>query len=942
MTPSLSPVPLSPSPSAAPVHGLVYPSPSFLTSLPVVGPERPAPHASVRALTAAQYAELAHAHSLADPDDSVLFPFLHGVEGDNVPQNMFFASASGASRTRGSQQLGPPDIPRYRGLVTVLCDEDDDNDDDDGSPRLSDSSASDDDEDAWYDHSDSDSSSAEPHEDDRDRDETMRLAEINIADPNASAPASYRDSFAPISDAAPGKVDKVSNDVIAVRTARVDSLSSELPSSPSSVSPSSTMDSTSTAPTSVVVPSQKSNKHKKRRSRSRLQAGARRCLLQSAMSPHEIITDGDEPAEFVKPRVPDGISLRNFGIQVPTYATISDIAVYSPRGATRAAIDLARRIKLAVERKAEDRWVRMRAANKVVNEEEGPGVDGEIGYGTGLLAYNVFVVSDPFEVFEKEHPHLVAVNARGRDVNRVDFFAREKEEMRELTKASEIADGVWLGNTQDVPMPPMYAHDPNAWPVPYPDPFDSTGNPDGYDICIECHEQAGFCTTTQLHQAEQHLANLDACWEERVRGITGTGSPQGSAFGVFGASPSSTPIPPRPAPNPSSVIHMSFPASPASSQATISQLIPFLAFLQRCVHASPRPAKVLIHSGDGYTESSVLALCYLMFERRITLPEVYLELQCTRQRSFFVYPSDVGILRRVESRLGLEASSEREGSAAGRWRWGSVGNWRSGSVSMANPLSPFGGDRSRGSSPAPISRGSSPVPVPAPAPVAASGPRRTRARASTSPLLPAFVDHQTWFNDARFDGSFPSRVLPFLYLGNLAHAGNVHMLHALGITHVVSVGECALVPGQPGGLWTEEREGRIQVLDIKGVCDDGIDSLRAEIGPVVEWIDRARASGGSVLVHCRVGVSRSATITIAYVMKHLGVGLVDAYLMVRSRRLSVLIQPNMRLLYNLCGWEIQLAKERAAGGDVPHGKGRQLTWPFLAREVASLNERYLS
>ncbi|KAG9126542.1 tyrosine/serine/threonine protein phosphatase pps1 [Ceratobasidium sp. 392] len=859
-TPAVSPAaPPSPSPPVAPVHGLVYPSVSFLAGLPVVGGNRPAPHAPVRALTATQ---------------------------------------------------------------------------------LSDSSVSDDEDDGWYDQSDSDSSSAEPHEDDRDRDETMRLAEINIADPSASAPASYRESFAPIPDPASAKVDKVSNDVIAVRTARVDSLSSELPSSPSSVSPSSTMDSASTAPTSVVVPSQKSSKHRKRRSRARLQAGARRCLLQSAMSPHEIVTDGDEPAEFVKARVPDGISLRNFGIQTATYATISDIVVYSPRGATRAATELARRIKIAVERKAEDRWVRMRAANKVVNEEEGPGQDGEIGYGTGLLAYNVFVVTDPFEVFERDHPYLVAVNTKGRDVTRIDFFAREKEEMRELTKASEIADGVWLGNTQDVPMPPMYAHDPNAWPVPYPDPFDSTGNPDGYDICIECHEQAGFCTAAQLHQAEQHLMNLDACWEERVRGISGTGTPQGSAFGVFGVSPSSTPVPPRPAPNPSSVIHMSFPASPPSSQATLSQLLPFIAFLQRCVRATPRPAKILIHSGDGYTESSVLALCYLMLERRISLPEAYLELQCTRQRSFFVYPSDVGVLRRVESRLGVEGRGEREeGSAAGRWRWGSVGaSWRSGSMSVTNPASLFGGDSSRGSTPAP----NSPVPSRGSTP-AAGGQRKTRARASTSPLLPAIVDHQTWFNDPRFDGSFPSRVLPFLYLGNLAHAGNVHMLHALGITHVVSVGECALVPGQQGGLWTEEREGRISVLDIKGVCDDGIDSLRTEIGPVVDWIDRARESGGSVLVHCRVGVSRSATITIAYVMKHLGVGLVDAYLMVRSRRLSVLIQPNMRLLYNLCGWEIQLAKERAvANGEVPRGKGRQLTWPFLAREVASLNERYLS
>ena len=55
---------------------------------------------------------------------------------------------------------------------------------------------------------------------------------------------------------------------------------------------------------------------------------------------------------------------------------------------------------------------------------------------------------------------------------------------------------------------------------------------------------------------------------------------------------------------------------------------------------------------------------------------------------------------------------------------------------------------------------------------------------------------------------------------------------------------------------------------------------------------------------------------IAYAMKHLNIPLVDAYLIVRSRRLSVLIQPNMRLLYNLCGWEIKLARERA--GDDPH------------------------
>jgi len=141
----------------------------------------------------------------------------------------------------------------------------------------------------------------------------------------------------------------------------------------------------------------------------------------------------------------------------------------------------------------------------------------------------------------------------------------------------------------------------------------------------------------------------------------------------------------------------------------------------------------------------------------------------------------------------------------------------------------------------------------------------------------------------------------------------------------------------------EEREGRIKVLDIKGVSDDGIDSLRPQFALICDWIEKARLEGGKVLVHCRVGVSRSATVTIAYVMKHHEMSLVDAYLLVRSRRLSILIQPNMRLLYNLVGWEIELAKEAAGTkGTKPElTAGTRLNWPYLAREVHRLNERYL-
>ena len=78
-------------------------------------------------------------------------------------------------------------------------------------------------------------------------------------------------------------------------------------------------------------------------------------------------------------------------------------------------------------------------------------------------------------------------------------------------------------------------------------------------------------------------------------------------------------------------------------------------------------------------------------------------------------------------------------------------------------------------------------------------------------------------------------------------------------------------------------------------------------------------------------------------MQHLSIPLVDAYLIVRSRRLSVLIQPNMRLLYNLLGWEVRLARERAGGDErrLREELARCLNWPVLAKEVHLLNEKYL-
>lgn len=245
----------------------------------------------------------------------------------------------------------------------------------------------------------------------------------------------------------------------------------------------------------------------------------------------------------------------------------------------------------------------------------------------------------------------------------------------------------------------------------------------------------------------------------------------------------------------------SFPSSAPSpygntSSRSRSSTSPSSSFAPRLPKRT-RPLKVLIYSSDGYTESSVPALCLLMAMRSLSLPEAYLELQVVKKRSFFVYQGDLGMLRRVEGRLASERESERArvgGGVVGRatnvngslsrvgWpRFGSGvsvsggrssyhtgGRPGSNSISIPSPSLAQTAGQSHSNSFDGSSRGSAPPPQPMMIVPSQGHLVKNRPRANTSPWLPSlFEDHQSWFNDPRFDGSFPSRVLPFLYLGNL-------------------------------------------------------------------------------------------------------------------------------------------------------------------------------
>ncbi|ODH53072.1 hypothetical protein GX48_00606 [Paracoccidioides brasiliensis] len=294
------------------------------------------------------------------------------------------------------------------------------------------------------------------------------------------------------------------------------------------------------------------------------------------------------------------------------------------------------------------------------------------------------------------------------------------------------------------------------------------------------------------------------------------------------------------------------------------------------VSLTPKARKVLIHCGDGYTEISLLCIAYFMFAEGVPVHEAWLRLHCEKKRNFFAYPSDVAFLTSIQQRLLLESPAA--------------------SAAAANSSS--------------------------------SGSRRS---SRTSSIIPKTIE-PGWVS--RMDGSLPSRILPYMYLGNLAHANNPELLRALGIKRILSIGEPVTWPQSEIEKWSDGLKEGNGLMMVKDVQDNGIDELTGEFERCLGYIEQGKKDGSATLVHCRVGVSRSATICIAEVMASKGLSFPRAYCFVRARRLNVIIQPHLRFVYELLKWDEILQQRR----DEPIR--HELEWHTIAREIALMNKPY--
>ena len=68
--------------------------------------------------------------------------------------------------------------------------------------------------------------------------------------------------------------------------------------------------------------------------------------------------------------------------------------------------------------------------------------------------------------------------------------------------------------------------------------------------------------------------------------------------------------------------------------------------------------------------------------------------------------------------------------------------------------------------------------------------------------------------------------------------------------------------------------------------------------------EEARKNGTCVLIHCMAGISRSVTLTIAYLMSHFGMSMHNAYQFVKEKRPT--ISPNLNFMGQLVEFEREL------------------------------------
>ncbi|KAK9816993.1 hypothetical protein WJX72_007967 [[Myrmecia] bisecta] len=169
---------------------------------------------------------------------------------------------------------------------------------------------------------------------------------------------------------------------------------------------------------------------------------------------------------------------------------------------------------------------------------------------------------------------------------------------------------------------------------------------------------------------------------------------------------------------------------------------------------------------------------------------------------------------------------------------------------------------------------------------------------------------------------YPSEIIPgLLYLGDWSHAENTDRLNEINVKRILTI------HNHPENLKVPSKINHRKYE----LADVDTQDISPFFSPSYDFIEEARAANEAVLVHCGAGVSRSAALCIAYLMRRFQWSAAKARSFCHERR--SLVAPNDGFWRSLCALEGQLGIANRSNPN--EGGGRGVDAPVaLAQDAA--------